>query len=468
MNLRKCKPLTMIIFLILLANLATAQDKSKKWDIEKIVTLGLQNSQRLQTERENLLKKQLYLKSLKFPSNISLSFSGNLTLTWPVNQNLSISPSANATITIPILSQIQITSGYSISQGNPTQGNLSATQNEANYGNFTLGIYVNPLQTFKEISQQKTAKQGLDEEELTWLGALIKTELNIRRAYITVTEAITQREIAERKLKNVNNLWLENKKRLNLGLLSEKAFNQYTLEKMGAEENLIEKRENEYIALSTLSHLINLDLSGIEFQPLPQSRPIEVEKWVSEREKFTKRVISNNIQLRKARLKLEFLKESLDKMKNSSLPEVTISPEVTVPVGNLQNWTSKISMGIELSLSGSNKYSIESKKIEIAQQERSIISLRHSIIENLNILLYQIKLKKYRVKQLSLLLDQKKQNYEKCKRAYTEGKLLSTQLEAARINLLKAQENLQEGWDNLWLLYYRLKAAQRGYIGDST
>ncbi len=453
MFITKGKPGFLFIFFFFLLSSRITAEENKNWDIEKVVKIGLDNSYTVQTEKENLLKKRLYLKTVRFPENISIDLNSNVSLDWYPNDNLSFSPSLNVTLTVPVLPSINIISEYTLSESS------SATDKTDNYGSLLVEMNIKPLQNLKKSSDYEIAFDNLNIESLAWRSCLIKTELDIRTAYINATETISALQLIELQLKNQRNIYAQNKKRFEFGLVSRNTLENNLLAKLKIENSFEKAKEKKYIALLKLSRLINVNLSKVKLQRLP-----EFKSKTLDRKKLIKSALTNNIQLKEALLQLNILKKSMNKMKNSFLPDITIIPAIKITDVNPEKWISKISVNMTLSTNFSNKYNLQKIKINLIQQERSINTIRHSIVDNIDIALYDFNIKQEKIKQLALLLNQKKKIYTRKKRAYEEKKLLATELETAKINVLIAENNLCNAWDDLWLAWYNIQAIEKGYI----
>lgn len=443
------------IFVFFLLTLQITAEENKKWDIEKAVSTGLKNSYPVQTERENLYKKQLSLKSVKPFGNISADFKGNMVLNWLPDQNISLSESLNSAITFPVLKQIDVITEYTMERGS-----LAADAND-DKGSFLLGINIKPLQNLKEVSDYESALYSLDKEKLSWTNSLIKTEFGIRSAYIKAVENISVRKLLELKFINSKNIWIENKKRFELGLISGSTLENSLLKKLKTAESLEQSREDEYISLLKLSRLINVDLSEAELKPLLPFKSVKIDK-----EQLVQSALFSNILLKQSILKLKIMKKSARIIKNDFMPDISIVPGVEIPVTDPENWTSGISVNIEFSLDRSNIYTLEKRNIDIMQQERKIKMIRNTIVDNISIALYDFNTEQKKLEYLTAFLNQKNITLIEKENAFREKSLLSTELETARINVLNAKNDLQTTWNDLWLTWYSLEAVKNGYAGS--
>jgi len=160
------------------------------------------------------------------------------------------------------------------------------------------------------------------------------------------------------------------------------------------------------------------------------------------------------------------MKRSAQIIKNKILPDISIVPGVEIPVSHPENWTSEISLNLEFSFGRPDKYTLEMKNIDILQQERKIKIIRNTIADNINIALYDFNTKKNKLEYLTAFLKQKNIILAEKENAFRGKSLLDTELESARIDVLNAENELQTAWNNLWLIWYRLEAVQKGYAGS--
>ncbi len=443
------------ILIFFLLTVSVTAEQNTKWDIEKAVSEGLKNSYTVQTERENLYKKQLSLKSVKPLGNISAGFKGNMVLNWSPDSNTSLSESLNSVITFPVLKQIDVIAEYTMERSS-----LDADVND-NKGSFLLGINIKPLQNLKEVSDYESALYSMDKEKLSWTNSLIKTEFGIRSAYITAVENISARKLLELEFINSKNIWIENKKRFELGLISGSTIENSLLKKLKTAESLEQSREDEYISLLKLSRLINVDLSEAELKPLLPFKSVKIDK-----EQLVQSALFSNILLKQSILKLKIMKKSAQIIKNDFFPDISIVPEVEIPVTHPEDWTSGISVNMEFSLNKSNKYILEKRNIDIMQQERKIKMIRNAIADSISIALYDLSTEQKKLEYLTAFLNQNNISLIEKENAFRNNSLLSTELETARINVLNAKNDLQTAWNNLWLTWYSLEAVKKGYAGS--
>ncbi len=449
------KKFSFLIFIFFLLTLQVTAEENKKWDIEKVVSFGLKNSNTVQTERENLLKKQLSLKSVKTFSNISADFRGGIDLNCSLGQNISLSESFNSVITVPVFKQIYMITEFTMGNGSSTVDTSDDT------GSFLLGINIKPLQSLKEVSDYESALNSLDNEKLSWTNSIIKTELGIRSAYIKAIENISARKLLELKFINSKNTRIENKKRFELGLISGSTLEDSFLTKLKTAESLEQSREDEYISLLKLSRLINVDLSKAELEPLLPFKQVKIDK-----EQLVQSALLSNFLLKQSVLKLKIMKSTARIIQNNFLPDISIAPGIEIPVADPENWTSGISVNIEFSLDKSNKYALEKRNIDIMQQERNIKMIRNTIIDSISIALYDFNTEQKKLEYLTTFLKQKNITLIEKENAFREKLLRSTELETARINVLNAKNDLQTTWNDLWLTWYSLEAVKNGYAGS--
>ncbi len=454
---RQRNKVVLFIFIFSLLTLPSLKaDENKEWDIETAVSSGIKNSYTVQTERENLYKKQLSLKSVRPVGNITASLKGTMALGWSPDQNISLSESFNPVITFPVLKQIDIITEYTM-----VRGGLVSDVNDSDNGSLFLGINIKPLQNLKEISDYDGSLYRLNKEKLTWSNDLVKTEFFIRRAYIRAVEKISVRNLLELEYLNAKNIWIENEKRFKLGLVSKNVLTNSLLKKLKTGESLEEARENEYISLLKLSRLINADLSNVKLDPLLPFKPVRMDKVL-----LVHSVLSHNILLKQLTLKLKMMKRSMQIMKYDRIPDISIVPGIEIPVTDPVNWSSGLSINIEFSLDRSGKYTYEKKNIDIRQQERKIKMIQNALTDSITIALYKFKREKNKLEYFTAFLQQRNSILSEKKNAFKEKLLRRTELETARINVLKAKNSIQTVWDNLWLIWYSLEAARKGYVGS--
>ncbi len=443
---------TFLIFIFLFAILQMPAEENEKWDIEKVVSVGINNSFSVQTERENLLKKQLSLKSSKSFGNLSVDLKGGMVLNWSSDQGIFLSESFTSAMTFPVSEQIALISEYTMDSGSLESG---ITENR---GSFLLGINIKPLQDTKYLSNYESALNNLNGEELSWTSSLIKTELGIQVAYIKAIENISDREIVELEFLNKKNIWKENKEKFELGLVSKITLNSSYLKKLKISESLEQSKADEYVSLLKLSRLINVDLSDIELKPL---LPFDMVK--PDKDQLIQSALLSSISLKQSLLKLKILKKSMNLMKNNFFPDISIIPGIEIPVTDPENLTPGISVNMEFLVDRSGKYALEKRNIDIVQQERKVKIIKNAIIDNISIALYDFSTEQKKIEYLTAFLDQKNIILSEKEKSFKENLISSTELETARIDVLNAKNDLKNIWNILWSTWYGLEAIKNGY-----
>ncbi len=416
--------LLLLCFFLVSGTIGLGAFEHDAWDIERVVTVALQQSETLLKAREDLVFKRLELQQTIPLRTTDLVFEG----TTSEHQNaVGNYHQETFTLTIPLLPRLRMGSSYTVQENIPDR----------------FWVELQPLA--EDPSAEKRLEYVIAQLELE--EAIINTELEARQQYISALAAVKslyytkeEGELAEKTEELM-------KCRHELGLVSEAELQSAKSGALEAKVQLAIVEKNEYTTRMALSRILGTNLLTAAFKELPEfPGDILTEEYILEQ------ALNNNVSMKVAQLRLDYYRQHQAWVK-------TLKPQLALKAESpMDTWDPALSAALVWRLGADLPLLVEADRLRLQQLERTVESGKDQLITSLKTALLDFKVQRLMVEQLKSLVEQTEMNYLRMQGRFEDGEVLLVDLDKAKLAMKKAKDNYINGWHSLWSAWYSLLA----------
>ncbi|NLY89066.1 MAG: TolC family protein [Firmicutes bacterium] len=417
--------ITTCLLLFFLAGPGNSRAAEELWDMERVVTTALRQSETAIRAAENLYQKELELKMARAFSGGRAGVGAGVTATPATGGDYTVTGRPELSIELPVTPRLKLGAKW-----NPEEQTRVLLDFE-------------PL---AEDTKAAGARRALALAQLEYKKTMVALELQVRQEYINLLSALKNRRRAEEELAVITEYHKIVQRRFDQGFLSEADLRSSEGELLRAGLQLRRSELQEERARLNLSRLLQSDLSRVQFAELPEFPVVEAE-----REKLLAEALANNVDLQQARLHLAAAREELTRLRQNR-------PVITLEVTAGKEERPAVSAGFSWTIGFNRREQLEINRINVEQGERAVEGAIITVEDRVTAALADFELERQAMIWLELQLQEAERTYRGMEIRFAAGELRAVELEKARLARDEAFQDYLEGWNRTWKAWYTLLA----------
>ncbi len=417
--------ITTCLLLFFLAGPGNSRAAEDLWDMEKVVTTALRQSEIAIRAAENLYQKELELKMARSFSRGRAGVGAGVTAVPATGRDYTVTGRPELSIELPVTSRLKLGAKW-----NPDEQTTVSLDYEL----------------LAEDTKTAGARRALAMAKLEYEKIMVTLELQVRKEYIDLLSAFKNRRRAEEELAVIADYHKIVQRRFDQGFLSEADLRSSEGELLRAGLQLKRSELQEERARLNLSRLLQNDLSQVQFAELPEFPVVEAEK-----EKLLAEALANNVDLQQARMQLAVAREELARVHRNH-------PVISLGVTAGKEERPAVSAGFSWTIGFDRRQQLEINRINVEQGERAVQSTVTAVEDRVAAALADFELERQAMAWLELQWQEAERTYRGMEIRFAAGELRAVELEKARLARDEAFQDYLEGWNRTWKAWYTLLA----------